>query len=148
MRKGRPRLKLEVEDSKLMEINKRLAESDLEPWRRDRLVAIRMAAAGDSTYAEIAEVLERAKSAVQRWVQIFRKYDGDLDRLLKMRRRRVSQLRDLDIAWELNHAYRDEGVRSKTKAAKWLLAKHNLKRAPSTMHYWLGSAPFDLEEKG
>lgn len=143
MSAGRPKLKLEMSDSVLKQIADLLQQPGLKQWQRDRLVAIRMAARGDSSYKEIAEVLERARSAVQRWIQLFKKCEGDLDRLLQMRRRRVSPLRDLGVAEELLDAYR-EGVNSKTKAAAWLLREHGIKRSPSTMQYWLAKAPLDL----
>jgi transposase len=142
MKAGRPKLKLEMSDSALEEIVNRLKQSGLKQWQKDRLLAVRMAAKGDASCSEIAEFLGRARSAVQRWIHLFRECRGDLDRYLKMRRRRVSPLRDLGIAKELMRAYPHE-VKYKSQAADWLLRKYGLKRSPSTMQYWLADAPLD-----
>lgn len=140
---GRPKLRLEVSDSKLVEIAERLKQYGLAEWRRDRLMAVRMAAKGDSSYTEIAEVLERARSAVQRWIKLFKDCRGDLDCFLKMRRHRVSPLRQKGIAKEL-HSDACRHVDSGYKAAAWLEEKFGLKRSPSTMHYWLAIDPDEM----
>lgn len=145
MNRGRPKLKLEITEAKLLEINTLLHTPGLNSWKRDRLIAVRMAAKGDSSYGEISEALERARSAIERWISLFRKYNGDLKKYLKMRRRRISPLRNLGIANDIESAACNEGVTSKYKAVEWLRRKYGIDRSASTMHYWLAKAPYDLD---
>ena len=67
---GRPKLKLQVSDASLEQMNHLLYQGGLKRWQRDRLRSVKMAAKRTASYDGISVSLERARSAVQRWVRL------------------------------------------------------------------------------
>jgi|SRR6185437_7398816 len=136
-RRGRPKLKLQVTSDTLKEIDDYFKQYDLLELEQDKLHTISLAAEGKLTCEEIAEKLGRSKSAVQSWIQRWREAEGNLEEYLRIRRRRVSPIRDKRIFDKLKAAYRAREISTGHGAARWLKEHFGLDATPQRMNYWL-----------
>lgn len=135
--KGRPKLKLRLTGKKQNDINDLLRKGGLSELEEDKLYTIILAAHGGITHAEIADKLDRARSAIQKWIQRWRQVDGDLDDYLKIRRHRVSPIGKKPIFDELDAAFRAGKIKTGHTASRWIQEKYGIKTSPQRMNYWL-----------
>jgi transposase len=103
-----------------------------------RLQAIMLAADGQHTYDEIAEVVGRARSLVQRWVAGFRK--GGLEDLLKRTKApgKSSELQDAAVQKQLVDGLKKGRWMTAKEISAWLSEEHGIHRNFRSMYYWLG----------
>jgi len=136
-RRGRPKLKLVVEESIAVEV-RRLFRSTKNVKDKERLQAILLAMGGQHTYKEIAAVVGRASSHIQTWVKCFE--DGGIDGLLARGKApgRASDLQKASIQKAIVDGLREGRWQTAAQLAAWLEKEHGIRRALSTMYYWLG----------
>jgi transposase len=116
----------------------------------DKVMTIRYAADGERSMQEIAKLVGRAKSAVQRWIEHFREAGGDslaLTHLLKVWRHRNSPMRRMEVLVPLLRATLEDEVDldEPRGASAWinqvLGAKYGVKMSPARARHWLGHLP-------
>jgi len=106
--------------------------------QRDRLQAIQLASTGRHTFAEIAQLLGRARSTVQLWLDQYEA--GDLPGLPARHPApgKVSELQCPKIQAELQAGLQQGRWRTAGQIAAWLEQCHGIKRAAGSLYYWLG----------
>jgi transposase len=107
------------------------------PKDKERLQAAMLATGGDHTIAEIAEVVCRAKSAVQKWLENWR--EGGLEGLLK--RGKAHGKKPILSAQEIEllRGKLEEGQsRSVVQIQRWLLEQTGKPMSYGAVRYWLG----------
>ncbi|XHR31294.1 MAG: helix-turn-helix domain-containing protein [Chthoniobacteraceae bacterium] len=106
--------------------------------QRERFQAVLLACGGQHTLQEIAEVIGRARSTVQRYLERFG--TGDVDGLLRCEKPKgkPSELGRPEILEDLRAGLAKGQWRTAGQVAAWLKEKHNITRASQTIYYWLG----------
>src|SRR5450631_2105408 len=134
---GRPKLKLVISAAQLDELRDALKEYT-EPRLRDRLQAIQLATTGRHTHDEIAQLLGRARSTIQVWLDRYEA--GLLPRLLarKAAPGKTSELQRPAIQEQLQAGLQTGRWRTAAQIATWLAETHGIKRAAGSLYYWLG----------
>lgn len=134
---GRPKLKLVVTSAQ-REALRAACKETTDPRLRDRLQAIQLAQTGQHTHEEIAELLGRARSTIQLWLDYYEA--GDLPRLLERHAApgQPSELQRPEVQAELQAGLQQGRWRTAGQIAAWLKQTHGIKRAAGSLYYWLG----------
>jgi len=134
---ARPKIKLIIETALRREVERRFRETR-EVRQRERFQAVLLACGGQHTLQEIAEVIGRARSTVQRYLERFG--TGDVEALLRCEKPKgkPSELGRPEILEDLRAGLAKGQWRTASQIAAWLKEKHNITRASQTMYYWLG----------
>ena len=134
---GRPKLKLVISAAQLDELRDALKEH-AEPRLRDRLQAIQLATTGRHTHDEIAQLLGRARSTIQVWLDRYEA--GLLPRLLERKAApgKTSEMQRPAIQEQLQAGLQTGRWRTAAQIATWLAETHGIKRAAGSLYYWLG----------
>lgn len=148
LRLGRPDVAAIIDE-------KHAAEKD--GWRKNRLLAIKLAARGEHTSAEIADLCGIARGHLFRWLAAVRA--GGLEALLKRDKPgpRDGSPRGVDAAVldELKAKLDAGEFITGVQAQRWLEEKHGITRPYKTVWRWLkkaggvpvGAAPQPLQER-
>jgi transposase len=134
---GRPKLKLIIGAAQQEELrDARKANTD--PRQRDRLQAIQLASTGRHTHEEIAQLLGRARSTIQLWLDHYEA--GGLTRLLERKPApgKASELQRPEVQAQLQAGLKTGRWRTAAQIAAWLAQTHGIKRAAGSLYYWLG----------
>jgi transposase len=119
---------------------KHAAERD--GWRKTRLLAVKLAARGDHTSAEVADICGIARGHLFRWLAAVR--EGGLEALLKRDKPgpREGTPRDVDAAVfkELQSKLKAGDFVTAEQARQWLEEKHGVVRPYATVWRWLKKA--------
>ena len=106
-------------------------------WRRERLLAVKLGLEGELDLEEIAAHLGRARSCIQRWLELFRR--GGLDALLQPPRRGKGPASQLTP--ELAEAFRQKvaagAFRRAAEAHRWLVKEGGLRVGLATVYTYL-----------
>lgn len=134
---ARPKIKLKPE--RQAELKKLLHKTN-HGKDRERLQAAYLAAGGQHTTAQIADVLGRAKSAVQRWLEAWKKEDlaGLLRRGKAKGKPPALKPDDLDA---LRGKLREGQVRTIVQVQAWLREKRGVSLGYTGARYWMGKLP-------
>jgi transposase len=134
---GRPKLKLGISASQREALRDALKQST-DPRLRDRLQAIQLAATGRHTHEEIAQLLGRARSTIQLWLDRYEA--GQLPRLLERKAApgKTSELQRPEVQAQLQAGLKTGRWRTAAQIAAWLGQTHGIKRAAGSLYYWLG----------
>ena len=134
---GRPKLKLVVSAEQRAALRAALKENTA-LRQRDRLQAIQLASTGRHTFTEIAQLLGRARSTVQLWLDQYEA--GELPGLLarKPAPGKASELQRPEVQAQLQAGLKAGRWRTAGQIAAWLAQAHGIKRAAGSLYYWLG----------
>jgi len=134
---GRPKLKLIISAVQQQELRAALKESTA-PRQRDRLQAIQLATTGRHTHEEIAQLLGKARSTIQLWLDQYEA--GQLPRLLERKTApgKASELQRPEVQAQLQAGLQKGQWRTAAQIAAWLAQTHGIKRAAGSLYYWLG----------
>lgn len=147
LRLGRPDVAAIIDE-------KHAAEKD--GWRKNRLLAIKLAARGEHTSAEIADLCGIARGHLFRWLAAVRK--GGLEALLKRDKPgpKEGTPRNIDAAVlnELKTKLDAGEFITGVQAQRWLEEKHSITRPYKTVWRWfkksrrspVGAAPQPLQK--
>lgn len=138
MKIGRPKLKLAVDPELLSEVRGLFRETT-DCRTKERAHSILLAAGGGHTYQEIADLLERSKSAIQDWISKFQA-DGIESFHTRQGRGggRPSPLSDVKIQDAIKAELKKGSWRTASQARDWLKKEFNIERSISDLYYWLG----------
>lgn len=108
-------------------------------WRKNRLLAIKLAARGQSTSAEIADLCGIARGYLFKWIKAVR--TGGIEALLTRDKPGPKEGTCRGITPEI-HAELEAKLRANefvtvVQAQRWLEQNHNIKRPYSTVWHWL-----------
>ena len=134
---GRPKLKLVITEPQRAELRDAL-KANTDARQRDRMQAIQLATTGRHTHAEIAQLLGKARSTIQVWLDHYQA--GQLTRLLERKTApgKVSELQAPKIQADLQAGLRAGRWRTAGQIAAWLKQTHGIQRAAGSIYYWLG----------
>lgn len=138
MKTGRPKLKLSVEPELLCDVQE-LFRKTTQTRTKERAHAILLATGGEHTYQEIADLLGRSKSAVQKWIANFQ-----LDGVESFQSHqgcgggRPSPLNDSQIQDAITEELKKGTWRTAAEIRDWLKSEHEIERSTSVIYYWLG----------
>src|SRR5689334_12926513 len=106
-------------------------------WRRERLLAVKLGLEGELDLEEMAAHLGRARSCIQRWLDLFR-HDG-LDGLLQPPRRGQGPASQLtpELAEALRQKVAAGAFRRAADAHRWLTQEHGLRVGLATIYTYL-----------
>jgi len=108
-------------------------------WRKNRLLAIKLAAKGESTSAEIADLCGVARPHLFRWFKAVR--DGGLDALLQRGKPgpKEGSCRGIaaEVLAELEKKLKSNEFVTVVHAQRWLEQKDGIKRPYNTVWVWL-----------
>jgi transposase len=137
MKRGRPKLKLVLDETTAKAVRERFRQSH-DARDKERLQAVRLAATGAYTYEEIGQAIGRAKSTVQRWLD--RLKAGGPDTLLEVRAKsgRPSPFQEAKIQRALAEGLRQGRWLTAGQLAAWLKEQHGITRSARSLYYWLG----------
>mgnify|MGYP000521152693 CR=1 FL=1 len=126
-------------------------------WRKNRLLAVKLAAKGKFTSAEIAEICGVARGYLFEWIKAARKdgIDGLLTRGKPGPKDRSPRGVSLEIFAELEQKLRANEFVTVVQAQRWLKETHHIERPYNTIWSWLkkiqrsaaGSAPQSLQKR-
>ncbi len=138
MKTGRPKLKLAMSEDLLEKVRRTYREtSDVKI--KERAQAVLMAAGGNSTYEEIAATVERARSTAQLWIKEFAAHG--LESFPSRQGKgggRPSPVSEPLLLEEIKMKLRNGDWRTAGQAREWLETEKGIKRATSSIYYWLG----------
>ena len=98
-----------------------------------------MAAGGNSTYEEIAATVERARSTVQLWIKEFTAHGVESFPSRQGKGGgRPSPVSEPLLLEEIKMKLRNGDWRTAGQAREWLETEKGIKRATSSIYYWLG----------
>lgn len=134
---GRSKLKLVISAGQLEELRSSLKENT-DSRQRDRLQAIQLATTGRHTHQEIAQLLGRARSTIQLWLDLYEA--GQLPRLLERKQApgKSSELNRPEVQAQLKAGLKKGQWRTAAQIAAWLAQTHGIQRAAGSLYYWLG----------
>jgi transposase len=134
---GRPKLKLVISAEQRQELRDAL-KKNTDPRLRDRLQAIQLATTGCHTHQGIAQLLGRARSTIQLWLDQYEA--GQLPRLLERKSApgKSSELQMPEVQKQLKEGLKTGRWRTAAQIAAWLVQTHGIKRAAGSLYYWLG----------
>jgi transposase len=139
-RMPRPNLKLGLPDVAAIIDKRHTKESD--PWRKNRLLAVKLAARGEHTAAAIADLCGIARGHLFTWIKIVR--EQGLEALLERGKRgpKEGTCRGLEpnVAAELKVKLAAGEFVTAVQAQRWLAEKHGVKRGYQTVWQWLKKA--------
>jgi transposase-like protein len=106
-------------------------------WRRERLLAVKLGLEGQLNLEGIAAHLGRARSCIQRWLDLFRR--GSLDALLQPPRRGKGPASQLTpaLAEALRQKVAAGAFRRAADAHRWLVQAHGLRVGLATVYSYL-----------
>lgn len=137
MKRGRRKLCLVLDDVTRAEVTQRI-EQTTDVRERERLQAVRLAASGHYTYAELSRIVERSTTTLQHW---FTKLErGGVRGLLDRRTSegRPSPLQNAKVQKALQQGLKEGRWMSEPQLANWLEKKHGIRLKPRCLYYWLG----------
>jgi transposase len=134
---GRPKLKVNISAAQREELLAALKQNT-DPRLRDRLQAIQLATTGRHTHHEIADLLGKARSTIQLWLDLYAA--GQLPRLLERKSApgKASALQRPEVQAQLKEGLQKGRWRTAAQIAAWLAQTHGIKRAAGSLYYWLG----------
>ena len=98
-----------------------------------------LAHGGQHTYEEIAEVVGRARSMIQRWIDQFESHGVlSLSHQQGQGGGKPSELRDQRIQQELRKGLRSGRWMTGVEIQSWLCERHGMNRSLDSVYYWLG----------
>lgn len=137
---ARPKLKLGLPDVAAT-IGRRHAK-ERDPWCKNRLLAIKLAAAGEHTAAEVADLCGITRGHLFEWIKTVR--EGGLEALLTRGKRgpREGTCRGLDpaVAAGLKEKLAAGDFVTAVQAQRWLEQAHGVTRCYQTVWRWLKKA--------
>ena len=106
-------------------------------WRRERLLAVKLGLEGELGLEEIATHLGRARSCIQRWLDLFRR--GGLEALLQPPRRGKGPASQLtpELAEALRQKVAAGAFRRAADAHHWLVQEQGLRVGLATVYSYL-----------
>jgi len=134
---GRPKLRLVLDEATHKDVDRRYEETT-DVRERERLQAVRLAASGHYTYAEISRIVDRSTTTLQTW---FDKLDaGGVDGLLERKTSdgRPSVMDDPKVQRALRRGLRKGRWMSEPQLADWLERRYGIRLKPRCLYYWLG----------
>lgn len=136
----RPNLKLGMPEVAAV-IDKRHA-TERDPWKKNRLLAIKLAAHGEHTAEAVADLCGIARGYLFEWIKVVREHG--LEALLERRKRgpKEGSRRGLEesVRKELEAKLAAGEFLTAVQAQRWLEDKHGIKRPYQTVWYWLKKA--------
>jgi len=111
-----------------------------DPRSRDRVQAVQLATTGQHTHEQIAELVGRARSTIQRWIDRYEA--GGLRRLLERKQAPVRRVRCRSRRYRRRYRRGSSeglGVR-RGNWPFWLEQTHGIRRAANSLYYWLGKS--------
>ena len=98
-----------------------------------------LAHGGQHTYDEIAEIVGRARSTIQRWIGQFESHGVlSLSHQQGQGGGKPSELRDKQIQQELRDGLRRGRWMTGVEIQNWLSERHGVTRSLDSVYYWLG----------
>lgn len=136
---GRPKLKLVITEAQRAELRHALKDGP-DSGQRERLQALQLANPGRHPHQEIAQLLGKARSTIQLWLDYYEA--GQLPRLLarKSAPGKTSELQDPKMQEQLQAGLKAGCWRTAAQIAAWLAQTHGIQRAAGSLYYWLGKA--------
>lgn len=138
-KRGRPKLRLVLDAATTAAIERGWKEST-DARDRERLQAVRLAASGNHTYAEIAEIVGRSVTILQRW---FKRLEREgLPGLLTRHHGggRPSALHAPRVRKALEKGLREGRWLTAPQVADWLEQEHGIQMHSRSLYYWLKKA--------
>jgi transposase len=106
---------------------------------KERCQAVLLAYGGRHTYEEIAEIVGRSRSTIQRWIKDFTKDAlGSLSHQQGQGGGKPTELRDKKIQQELRKGLRSGRWMTAREIQRWLQERHGVNRSLDSVYYWLG----------
>jgi transposase len=134
---GRNKLKLVIAAAEREELRQAF-KTLTDPRSRDRVQAVQLATTGQHTHEEIAGLVGRARSTIQRWVDRYEA--GGLSRLLQVKKApgQRSPLQEPALQAQIQKGLKQGTWRTAGQLATWLEQTHGIRRAANSLYYWLG----------
>lgn len=136
----RPNLKLGLPEVAAIIDRRHARERD--PWRKNRLLAVKLAARGEHSAAAVAELCGIARGHLFEWIKIVR--EQGLEALLERGKRgpKPGTCRGLApaVAEELKAKLAAGEFVTAVQAQRWLQEKHDVRRGYQTVWHWLKKA--------
>ena len=133
---SRPRKELDIKgESKLVFAR---VKTETVGWKRERLLAVKLGLEGEHNLEEIAHNLGRARSAIQRWFDAYRK--GGIEGLLTRRSGlvgRESKISD-EVGKQIAKKLESGEWRTAKEAERWLKNEHGIELAKGSIYWVLG----------
>ena len=143
-KRGRPKLRLVLDAATRAEVDRRF-NHPTDVREQERLQAVRLAASGHYTYAELARIVDRSPTTLQTW---FRKLAaGGVAGLLERETSagRPSPLNAPKVQRALRQGLRQGRWMSEPQLADWLAREHGIRLKPRCLYYWLGKCAGTLK---
>jgi transposase len=134
---ARKRTKLGMGAEQLADLRQRVRTAT-DPRDKERLQVVLWASSGQHTLEELAELVGRARSTVQIWLDKFEQ--GGLPSLLQRDAPPglTSPIGAPEVQAELKDGLKKGRWRTAGQVAAWLKATHGIERAAKSLYYWLG----------
>jgi len=137
MKRGRPKLKLAMEPQVVEEL-RMLHRKSRNTKHKEKAQALLLAHSGTKSYEEIAEVVGRARSTIQVWVNAFEKHGVNGLEKKAVYPGRPSEVSDSTIQKALLKGLESGRWITGVEVQQWLKKEHGLSRSMTSIYYWLG----------
>lgn len=134
---ARKRTKLGMGAEQLADLRQRVRAAT-DSRDKERLQVVLWASSGQHTLEELAQLVGRARSTVQIWLDKFQQ--GGLSVLLQRDAPPglTSPIGEPEVQAELKDGLKKGRWRTAGQVAAWLKAAHGIERAAKSLYYWLG----------
>lgn len=139
-KRGRPKLRLILDAATTAALQKGWTECT-DRRQRERLQAVRLAASGHHTYADIARIVGRSVTILQQWFA--RLEQGGLDALLTRGHGggKPSLLHDPQVQKALDRGLKRGQWLTAPQMAAWLAEEYGIRMHFRSLYYWLKKKP-------
>ena len=134
---SRRRTKLAMSAAEAAQLKDRIRAAT-DPRDKERLQVVLWATRGQHTLADLAQLVGRARSTIQVWLDDFTK--GGLPQLLERGAApgKPSPVAAAQVQAQLHAGLKTGRWRTARQVATWLKEAHGIERATKSLYYWLG----------